>query len=196
MEQSIRTQPPGPRPRPAASGRRPGAAVPGPAAPRDTVGVRPARPRPASSGGPTVLALLRRRLQSGSRRPGPPTRLTGIGTGLLTVVGTLAIGGVDRLLFGDLGLLFELGFLFVCFQAAVRVRLADLPAAPVSGPIAFAAALALLTPTPVPGVVGQVLALCSGLALRAGWLFGGTGLAVLIVFARFVAQRRIRRGRG
>jgi hypothetical protein len=142
------------------------------------------------------VALLRRRIQQSGRRPGPPTRLTGIGTGLLAVVGTLAVGGVDRLLFGDLGLLFGVGFLFVCFQAAVRVRLADLPAAPISGPIAFALALTLLTPTPVPGVIGEVLALCSGLALRAGWLFGGTGLAVLIVLARFVAQRRIRRTRG
>jgi hypothetical protein len=35
--------------------------------------------------------------------------------------------------------------------------------------------------------------LATGLALRAGWLFSGTGLASVIVLARFVAQRRIHR---
>ncbi|MFE9425358.1 DUF6542 domain-containing protein [Kitasatospora sp. NPDC006697] len=196
MEQSIRTQPPGPRPRrPAAADGAREASVPGPAAPRDAVTARPTRLRPAG-GGPVVLARLRRRVQAGGRRTGPPTRLTGIGTGLFAVVATLAIGFLDQLLFGGLGVLFGLGFVFVCFQAAVRVRLADLPAAPISGPIAFAVAIGLLAPVQVPGVIGQVLALCSGLASRAGWLFGGTGLAVLIVLARFVAQRRIRRTRG
>lgn len=114
---------------------------------------------------------------------------------MLSVLGTLAFGLLDQWLFGGLGLLFEIGFVLVCFQTAVRVRLADLPAAPVSGPLAFALTVALLDPVTVPGVVGQVLSLCAGLAMRAAWLFGGTGLAVLIVAARFVAQRRIRRGR-
>lgn len=129
------------------------------------------------------------------RPPGRPARLTGIGAGVLSVLGTLAFGLLDHWLFGSLGLLFEIGFLLVCFQTAVRVRLADLPAAPVSGPLAFALTVALLDPVTVPGVVGQVLSLCAGLALRAAWLFAGTGLAALIVAARFVAQRRIRRGR-
>ncbi|MGF1432438.1 DUF6542 domain-containing protein, partial [Kitasatospora sp. LaBMicrA B282] len=129
------------------------------------------------------------------RRPGRPARLTAIGTGVLSVLGTLAFGLLDHLLFGGLGVLFELGFLLVCFQTAVRVRVADLPAAPVSGPIAFALTVALLDPVTVPGMVGQVLALCSGLAVRAAWLFAGTGLAALIVGARWVAQRRLRRSR-
>ncbi len=143
-----------------------------------------------------MLARLRRRLGgAGGKRSGPPTRLTGVGTGVLSVVGTLGFGLLDQLLFGGLGVLFGLGFVFVCFQTAVRVRLADLPSAPISGPISFAAAVALLGPVTVPGVIGQVLALCSGLALRAGWLFAGTGLAAAIVGARFLAQRRIRRNR-
>ncbi|WP_327068688.1 hypothetical protein OG500_23350 [Kitasatospora sp. NBC_01250] len=200
MEQSIRTQPPGPRPRPPAGGRSREAAVPGPAAPRDAVTVRPSRLRP-TSGGPAPLIRLRQRLGRGgsgaeaARRPGPPTRLTAIGTGLLSVLGTLAFGLLDQLFFGGLGVLFGLGFLVVCFQSAVRVRLADLPAAPISGPIAFALAIGLLGPAPLPGVIGQLLALAGGLAQRAGWLFAGTGLATVIVAARFVAQRRIRRSR-
>ncbi len=130
-----------------------------------------------------------------SRGSGRPARLTAVGTGVLAVAGTLAVAAVDRLLFDGLGTLFGLGYLVICFQLAVRVRLADLPAAPISGPIAFAAALLLLGPVSSPGVTGQVLALATGLALRAGWLFTGTGLAVVIVTARFLAQRRIRRGR-
>ncbi|WP_344444332.1 DUF6542 domain-containing protein, partial [Kitasatospora nipponensis] len=126
---------------------------------------------------------------------GRPARLTAVGTGLLAVVGTLAFGLLDQALFGGLGVVFGLGFLLVSFQTAVRVRLADLPAAPISGPIAFALTVALLGPVTLPGMIGQVLALAGGLALRAGWLFAGTGLAGAIVLARFVAQRRIRRNR-
>lgn len=192
VEQSIRTQPPGPRRRPPAGAAE--AAVPGPAAPPEA----PVRAPTGSSAVPR--GRLRLPLQLGSRarerpRSGRPARLTAVGTGVLAVAGTLAVAAVDRVLFGGLGALFGLGYLVVCFQLAVRVRLADLPSAPISGPIAFAAALLLLGPVASPGVTGQVVALASGLALRAGWLFTGTGLAVAIVAARYLAQRRIRRSR-
>jgi hypothetical protein len=118
-----------------------------------------------------------------------------VGTGVLAVLATLLAAGVDRLVFGGLGVLFGLAYLLICFQLAVRVRPADLLAAPISGPIAFAAALLLLGPVSSTGVTAQVVALATGLALRAGWLFSGTGLAAAIVLARFVAQRRIRRSR-
>ncbi|WP_045301087.1 DUF6542 domain-containing protein [Saccharothrix sp. ST-888] len=197
MEQSIRTQPPGPRRRPPA-GPAAEAAVPGPAAPpesrlrqsrlRSASGVRPAPPRPR----------LRLPLQLGARerpRSGRPARLTAVGTGVLALAGTVLLAAVDRLLFDGLGILFGVGYLLVCFQVAVRVRFADLAAAPISGPIAFAAALLAFGPAASPGVTGQVVALASGLAMRAEWLFGGTGLAAVIVAARFVAQRRLRRSR-
>ncbi|PBC78018.1 hypothetical protein BX265_2777 [Streptomyces sp. TLI_235] len=118
-----------------------------------------------------------------------------MGTGVAAVAGTLLVAWVDRMLFGGLGVLFGLGYLLVCFQLAVRVRYPDLPAAPIAGPIAFALALALLQPAAPSGATGRVVALASGLAVRAGWLFTGTGLAAAIVAARFVAQRRIRRTR-
>lgn len=194
VEQSIRTQPPGPRPRPPAGGGAAEAAVPAPAAPRDAA-ARPPRLRPAS--GLASPARLRWRLPlnrpADRQRSGRPARLTAIGTGVLTLAGTVLAAFVDHLLFGGLGVLFGLGYLVVCFQAAVRVRSADLLAAPISGPISFALALLMLGPVNSPGVIGQVLALATGLALRAGWLFAGTGLAAAIVAARFVAQRRIRR---
>ncbi|MER5635858.1 DUF6542 domain-containing protein [Kitasatospora sp. NPDC002227] len=199
MEQSIRTQPPGPRRR-----RPPGtggaAAVPGPAAPPEPGAAGP--PRPAGARVPAARLRLRLRLPSAlgaagreRRRSGRPARLTAVGTGVLALGGTLAAAAVDRLLFDGLGVLFGLGYLVVCFQAAVRVRLADLPAAPISGPIAFAVALLLLGPVSASGVTAQVVALASGLATRAGWLFTGTALAAVIVAARFVAQRRFRRSR-
>ena len=157
--------------------------------------------RPA--GGPRLKLKLRLPLKlklgargsAGRPRSGRPARLTAVGTGVLAVGATLLAAGVDRLVFGGLGVLFGLAYLVVCFQLAVRVRLADLLAAPISGPIAFAVALLLLGPVSSTGVTAQVVALATGLALRAGWLFSGTGLAAAIVLARFVAQRRIQRGR-
>lgn len=149
----------------------------------------------------TVAAVPRLRLQlpglrgRAKARSGPPARLTAVGTGVLALAATMTVAAVDRLLFSGLGVLFGLGYLVICFQLAVRVRLADLPAAPISGPIAFALALICFGPTTAPGVTGQVVALASGLALRAGWLFTGTGLAAAIIAARFLAQRRIRRSR-
>ncbi|MBV2152209.1 DUF6542 domain-containing protein, partial [Kitasatospora sp. SUK 42] len=131
----------------------------------------------------------------GRRRTGRPTRLTAVGTGVLAVLATAALAGLDRMLFGDLGWLFGVGYLAVCFQLAVRVRYADLLAAPIAGPIAFALALLLFAPVGSPGVTARLVTLATGLALRAGWLFSGTGLASLIVLARFVAQRRIQRSR-
>ncbi|MGW1172327.1 DUF6542 domain-containing protein [Kitasatospora sp. NPDC002543] len=212
MEQSIRTQPPGPRRRPPTGAAA--ASVPGPGRAPETAGA-PAAPAPASRlrpvAGPSAAARpagprLRLRLPLrgrgrddeqpyGRRRTGRPTRLTAVGTGVVAVLATLAVAGVDRLLFDGLGWLFGLGYLAVCFQLAVRVRYADLLAAPISGPIAFALAMLLLEPVSSPGVTAQVVSLATGLALRAGWLFSGTGLAALIVLARFVAQRRIHRSR-
>ncbi|MFD8701467.1 DUF6542 domain-containing protein [Kitasatospora sp. NPDC059648] len=197
MEQSIRTQPPAPRRRPP-NGAAP-AAVPGPGRAPETArgpGTAPARLRPVADRPAVARPPARRRLRVyGRRRTGRPTRLTAVGTGVVAVLATLAVAGLDRLLSGDLGWLFGLGYLAVCFQLAVRVRYADLLAAPISGPIGFALALLVLAPVGSSGITAQVVGLATGLALRAGWLFSGTGLAALIVLARFVAQRRIHRSR-
>ena len=194
VEQSTRTQPPGPRRRPSARNAA-RAAVPGPAAPPDSR-LRTASGDPA---GPRLRPPWAGRGSGHPERvrpaPGRPARLTGVGTALAAAVGTLLVAGVDRLLFGGLGVLFGLGYLMVCFQLAVRVRYPDLPAAPISGPIAFALALLLVAPAEASGLTGRLVALASGLAVRAGWLFAGTGLAAVIVTARFVAQRRLRRSR-
>ncbi|MFF2041302.1 DUF6542 domain-containing protein [Kitasatospora sp. NPDC058170] len=217
MEQSIRTQPPGPRRRPPNGAA--GAAVPGPGRAPETDGaaapasrLRPVAgaPERARPGGARLRLPFGARTEGradargegrpevrvyGRRRNGRPARLTAVGAGVVALAATLAVAAVDRLVFGGLGVLFGLGYLVICFQLAVRVRFVDLLAAPISGPIAFAAALLLLGPVTSAGVTAQVVALATGLALRAGWLFSGTGLAAAIVIARFVAQKRIHRAR-
>ncbi|WP_345707242.1 DUF6542 domain-containing protein [Kitasatospora paranensis] len=174
-------------------GRRP-AAPTGPPSPPPPPPPTPGCGRPPATAAPAAPAAP---ALAGPRpdENGPPARLTAVGTGVAAVAGTLVAAGLDRLVFGGLGVLFGLGYLAVCFQLAVRVRLHDLPAAPISGPIAFALALLLLGPVAAPGLTGQVVGLAGGLAVRAGWLFSGTGLAVVITAARFVAQRRLRRAR-
>ncbi|WP_406202679.1 hypothetical protein OH807_24820 [Kitasatospora sp. NBC_01560] len=231
MEQSIRTQPPGPRRRPPngaagaavpGPGRAPEAAEPAgaPSAPASRLRPVAGQPERGRSGGARPRLRLPfgprtgervdgRPLERtgdrgdgrpngrlyGRRRTGRPTRLTAVGTGVAALVATVAVAGLDRLVFGGLGVLFGIGYLVVCFQLAVRVRYADLLAAPISGPIGFAVALLLLGPVTSTGVTAQVVALATGLALRAGWLFSGTGLAAAIVLARFVAQRQFHRAR-
>ncbi|MED7950173.1 hypothetical protein PUR56_15465 [Streptomyces sp. BE303] len=216
VEQRIRTQPPGPRRRPPNGAA--GAAVPGPGRAPETADGPAGKPdgrgggKPSAKGtgraagkaalssrlrpvsGPPGRARIAGRLY-GRRRTGRPTRLTAVGTGVAALVTTVAVAGLDRLAFGGLGVLFGLGYLAICFQLAVRVRFADLLAAPISGPIAFAVAMLLFGPVTSSGVTAQVVALATNLATRAGWLFSGTGLAAVIVLARFVAQHRIHRAR-
>jgi len=124
------------------------------------------------------------------RSAGPRRRLTAVGAGVVAATVTLLGALADNLLLGGLGVLFGLVYVALCFQLAVRVRSADLLAAPVSGPIAFALALLLLGPTPGRGFAGHLMGLTGGLATRAGWLFAGTGLAAVIALARYVAMRR------
>ncbi|MGA5700786.1 DUF6542 domain-containing protein [Peterkaempfera bronchialis] len=115
-----------------------------------------------------------------------------MGTGVVALAVTLLGALADSLLLGGPGVLFGMVYVAVCFQLAVRVRPADLPAAPIAGPIAFALALLLLGPTSGAGFGGHVMGLTGGLATQAGWLFAGTGVAAAIVVARAVAIRRSR----
>lgn len=85
-------------------------------------------------------------------------------------------------------------FLCGCFYTAARVRSSDLIAAPVSAPIAFALALAFTAPTAGSGLAAQALALVTGLAMHAGWLYGGTLLAGALALLRHFVLRS-QRGR-
>ncbi|QMU67688.1 DUF6542 domain-containing protein [Streptacidiphilus sp. P02-A3a] len=128
-------------------------------------------------------------------RPGTraPRRLTAVGGGVVTLGATFAGGALDSWLFGGSGVLLGLAYVAVSFQVAVRVRPADLAAAPICGPISFAITLGCFGSSPSPGLAGDAIGLASSLATRAGWLFTGTAVSVVIALARHFALSRARR---
>ncbi|MFE7841011.1 DUF6542 domain-containing protein [Streptomyces sp. NPDC057474] len=127
----------------------------------------------------------------------PNPRLTDLGCGLFCGVTMLVLACLDRLLFGASPTLYGVLFLLVSALTAVWVRRGDLASAPVVVPIAFAAGLPLL-PDGEGGVGGHLMALVTALAMQAGWLYGGTLVAGLIVTVRklrLMARRAARRER-
>lgn len=102
----------------------------------------------------------------------------------------LALGFLDRLLFGASHLVYGVLFLPVCLLTGLWVRRGDLVTAPVVVPIAFALGLFPITHADGPGA--RLMALFTALATQAGWLYGGTLIAGSIVTVRKVrlmAQR-------
>ncbi|MBO0516709.1 DUF6542 domain-containing protein [Streptomyces beijiangensis] len=139
--------------------------------------------RPARPVAPLVLAL--RRL--------PSPRLTGLGGGLFAVVAMLAVGAVDWLLLDGSALAYGLLFLPVSVATAMWVRPADLVTAPISVPIAFAVGSVLISDGAGDGLGGSAMGVLTTLALHAGWLYGGTLLAAVIMVVRrvrVVSERR------
>ncbi|MGV9938152.1 DUF6542 domain-containing protein [Streptomyces sp. NPDC003401] len=123
------------------------------------------------------------------RLPGP--RLTGLGTGLFGVLLMLALG-LLALLLGASQTAYGVLFLPVCVLCGLWVRQAELLAAPVVVPIAFAAGVLPLAEDG-DGLGARLMALATALATQVGWLYGGTLLAALTVLARrvvLVARRR------
>ncbi|WP_345044733.1 DUF6542 domain-containing protein [Streptomyces sannanensis] len=122
----------------------------------------------------------------------PDPRLTGLGTGLFAMTVMLVLGCLDQLLFDGSPLVYGLLFLPVSALTSLWVRGADLVAAPIVVPIAFT-----LGTWPIAGgtegMGGQIMALVTMLALHAGWLYGGTLLAGLIVTVRKVRLMRRKR---
>nr|WP_308437877.1 DUF6542 domain-containing protein [Streptomyces capitiformicae] len=134
------------------------------------------------------------------RMPNP--RLTGLGCGLFCGASMFALACLDRLLFGGSPTLYGVLFLLVSALTAVWVRSGDLTSAPVVVPIAFAAGL-LPIAGGEGGLGGHLMGLITALAVEAGWLYGGTLVAGLIVtvrkvrlMARRAAERERERERG
>ncbi|WP_319362681.1 DUF6542 domain-containing protein [Streptomyces scabiei] len=132
----------------------------------------------------------------------PNPRLTDLGCGLFCGLAMLVLAGLDRLLFGASPALYGVLFLLVSALTAVWVRGGDLASAPVVVPIAFAAGLPLLAEGE-GGLGGHLMALVTALAMQAGWLYGGTLVAGVIVtvrklrlMARRAAERERERERG
>ncbi|MDX3477701.1 DUF6542 domain-containing protein [Streptomyces scabiei] len=131
----------------------------------------------------------------------PNPRLTDLGCGLFCGLAMFVLAGLDRLLFGASTALYGVLFLLVSALTAVWVRRGDLASAPVVVPIAYAAGLPLLAEGE-GGLGGHLMALVTALAMQAGWLYGGTLVAGVIVtvrklrlMARRAAERERERGR-
>ncbi|WP_037939452.1 DUF6542 domain-containing protein, partial [Streptomyces toyocaensis] len=125
------------------------------------------------------------------RLPGP--RLTGLGGGLFCGLVMLALGLLTGALFGASPTVYGVLFLPVCVLTALWVREGDLLIAPVIVPIAFAVGL-----VPVAdggGTLDRLMGLVTGLATQAGWLYGGTLVAGVIVLVRRVRRVRARNRR-
>ncbi|MEU9664782.1 DUF6542 domain-containing protein [Streptomyces bobili] len=148
----------------------------------------PRLPKPARSPAPAPPPAA-----VGRRMPNP--RLTGLGTGLFCVLVMVTLGWLERLLLGvspTAQTVYGVLFLPVCVLCGLWVRRADLTAAPVVVPIAFAVGvLPLAKDGDGPGA--RLMALATALATQVGWLYGGTLLAALTVLVRrvvLVARRR------
>lgn len=103
----------------------------------------------------------------------------------------LLLGCVDALLGGSLPV-YGVLFVPVCVLTALWVRDGDVLTAPLVVPIAFAVGM-----VPVAdgggGLLGSLMGVFTGLATQAGWLYGGTLLAGVIVLVRRVLWVRRRR---
>ncbi|MFF6785570.1 DUF6542 domain-containing protein [Streptomyces sp. NPDC012510] len=115
----------------------------------------------------------------------PEPRLTGLGCGLFCGVAMFVAAGLGRLLFDASPALYGMLFLVVSALTAVWVRPCDLAGAPVVVPIAFAAGLPLVAQGE-GGLGDHLMALVTTLAMQAGWLYGGTLVAGVIVTVRKV----------
>jgi hypothetical protein len=117
----------------------------------------------------------------------PHPRLTGLGAGLFALASMVFLGFVDALILDGSPTAYGVLFLPVSALAALWVRAADLVTAPVAVPIAFA-----LGTVPIAGGDGgfgtQVVAVVTSLAVHAGWLYGGTLVAGLIVSVRKIGE--------
>lgn len=179
---ASRSSGPGPEGRPS----RPSASAQPVRATRPVAQRRPSAAAPAAAvrrfGPPPVQQAVR-------RFPNP--RLTGLGCGLFCGAVMFLLGHLDALLLGSSLTVYSVLFVPVCVLTAVWVRRGDLMTAPVVLPIAFAVGL-----VPVAdeggGIGGHLMGLFTALATQAGWLYGGTliaGLIVLIRRVRLVARR-------
>ncbi|WP_369225117.1 DUF6542 domain-containing protein [Streptomyces sp. R39] len=137
----------------------------------------PGRSRPAPAAGPARL---------------PNPRLTGLGCGLFCMAVMFLLGFLDDLVLGASLTVYGVLFLPVSALTALWVRGGDLLTAPVVVPIAFAVGLPAVADGG-GGFLGMVMGLVTALSTQAGWLYGGTLIAGVIVIVR--RMRLVRRRR-
>ncbi|MFD4634929.1 DUF6542 domain-containing protein [Streptomyces sp. NPDC058284] len=194
MEQH-RTRPPqsAPRSTSPARPRRTTAPLPPQGRPAASRTVYRAAPRPRRPAPPFVRALRRTPLYRTLRRI-PNPRLTGLGSGLFCTAVMFLLACLLWLVGGSV-VAYGVLFLPVAALTALWVRPADLVTAPVGVPIAFAAGVLPISEGS-GGFGGQLIGLVTTLAFHAGWLYGGTLVAGLIVIVRRVQLMTERRRTG
>ncbi len=135
------------------------------------------------------------------RRPAPPAavrrppwpRLTGLGGGLFCAAVMLVLGLLTETLFGASQTVYGVLFLPVSVLTALWLREEDVLIGPVVVPIAFAVGLVPVAGTGDGGTGDRLMGMVTGLATQAGWLYGGTLVAGVIVLVRRVRWvRRVR----
>ncbi|MBY8884086.1 hypothetical protein K7472_04405 [Streptomyces sp. PTM05] len=119
----------------------------------------------------------------------PDAKLTGFGAGVVIGVLTLLGGGLNVLFADQPGAFFGVVFVLASVAGALWVRRADLAAAPVSAPIAFAVALVITGDDGGGGLLAHAAATVAGLAERTGWLYTGTLLSAAVAAARHFGER-------
>jgi hypothetical protein len=155
--------------------------------PRSATGRPPGRPGTARPAG---------RPGAGRPLPGrPAAKLTGFGTGVVVCATTLLGGVVERMFSDDLGVFFGVVFVGASLAGALWVRQADLAAAPVCAPIAFALGVAVTGDDGGGGLLAHITATVTGLATLTGWLYTGTLLAAAVAAVRRFGRRRQDRDR-
>ncbi|MFE6162477.1 DUF6542 domain-containing protein [Streptomyces sp. NPDC056486] len=185
MEQH-RTRPPQPPARPRRTAPLPPQGRPADPATVYRAASRPGRPVPPFIRKLHALPVYR------SLRGMPNPRLTGLGSGLFCAATMFLLACLLWLLFGSSVVAYGVLFLPVSALTALWVRPADLVTAPVAAPIAFAVGLLPISGGS-GGFGGHFMGLITSLAMHAGWLYGGTLVAALIVTVRrikLMAQRR------
>ncbi|MEU6093729.1 DUF6542 domain-containing protein [Streptomyces sp. NPDC047079] len=165
----------------------------GPPRPDGRDRVAGARPSARGNGGPPRHPAARRNAPPADQAAPPlrGPRLTGLGGGLFCGAVMLALGCLDRSLFGSSLTAYGVLFLPVCMLTALWVRCGDLVIAPVVVPIAFSVGLLPLTDGG-GGLGGRLVAVVTALATQAGWLYGGTLIAGVIATVRRVRMMRRR----
>ncbi len=107
----------------------------------------------------------------------------------------IVLGALCSTLFGASLTAYGVLFLPVCVLTALWVRPGDLMTAPIVVPIAFALGLLPLADGD-SGVGGRLMGLVTALATQAGWLYGGTLVAGVLVIARRIRLVHRRRTAG
>jgi hypothetical protein len=155
--------------------------------------------RPAGGAGSPAAARLdaaapRLRTRRSPLRLGDTSGLTAFGAVVLVLLLGCVAGAIDLVTGQGLGLVFGIGFVLGCTLAALAVHSEDLRAMAVMPPLLYVA-LTLLGGVVEPRsetsgfLERQAVELASALVFNAPVLFVGTGLAVVVVGARWLGER-------